>query len=247
MARTTGRSGFKMRSGNSPLREEDNGTSGGDMRKKTLGGEINRFFSDLHTGLQAGAQRHSDWKAKRKEKIAEKAKASPDGLTNFQRRQADRAAQRESGGKSKYQRDIIKKQADRKATKAAEVAGTEPYDIKSSSIFDSPTFGHEGKSFFSPTTSNLDRELIMQDTKRKIKEFGYKPTTPEWKQDKYKSKWLYKKNLDGSYTTKKGESGKEIKVEKGDESYDAIASVFKKKSPAKIYDKKGKRRKNYKY
>ena len=87
----------------------------------------------------------------------------------------------------------------------------------------------------------------MQDTKRKIKEFGYKPTTPEWKQDKYKSKWLYKKNLDGSYTTKKGESGKEIKVEKGDESYDAIASVFKKKSPAKIYDKKGKRRKNYKY
>ena len=108
-----------------------------------------------------------DWKTERLKKIADKAAASPDGLTNFQRRQADRAAQRESGGKSKYQRDIIKKQADRKATKAAEVAGTEPYDIKSSSIFEPTKFGYEGKSFFGPTTSDLDRKLMMQDIKNK--------------------------------------------------------------------------------
>ena len=48
MARTTGRSGFKMRSGNSPLRQD----TAGEARKKTLGSEISRFFSDLHTDLK---------------------------------------------------------------------------------------------------------------------------------------------------------------------------------------------------
>ena len=65
MARTTGRSGFKMRSGNSPLRQPE---STSEIRKKTLGSEINRFFSDLSEGLRKGAKGHQDWKAKRKEK-----------------------------------------------------------------------------------------------------------------------------------------------------------------------------------
>ena len=42
MARTTGRSGFKMRSGNTPLRHKEGGVD-----KKTLKSEISRFFSDL--------------------------------------------------------------------------------------------------------------------------------------------------------------------------------------------------------
>ena len=56
----------------------------------------------------------------RRNKQIEKNKGTEyQGMTNFERRQADRAAQRESGGKSKFQRDIIKKRADRKAKKPA--------------------------------------------------------------------------------------------------------------------------------
>ena len=48
--------------------------------------------------------------------------------------------------------------------------------------------------------------------------------------------YLYRKNNDGTFTTKKGEDGKEITVKKGSKAYDAISSVFKlkKSSSAKM-------------
>lgn len=47
--------------------------------------------------------------------------------------------------------------------------------------------------------------------------------------------YLYKKNNDGTFTTKKGEDGKEVIVKQGSKAYDAISSVFKmKKAPAKM-------------
>ena len=50
--------------------------------------------------------------------------------------------------------------------------------------------------------------------------------------------YLYRKNADGTFTTKKGKDGKEIIVKKGSKGYDAISSVFKlKKSPAKMAKK----------
>jgi len=50
--------------------------------------------------------------------------------------------------------------------------------------------------------------------------------------------YLYRKNADGTFTTKKGKDGKEITVKKGSKGYDAISSVFKlKKSPAKMMKK----------
>jgi hypothetical protein len=64
--------------------------------------------------------------------------------------------------------------------------------------------------------------------------------------------YLYRKNNDGTFTTKKGEGGKEITVKKGSKGYDAISSVFKlkkksaakmKKSPAKLIKKKTDREK----
>ena len=48
-------------------------------------------------------ERHQEWRDRRKEKSQEKG---DDGLTNFQRMWAEKKAHRESGGKSKYQRDI---------------------------------------------------------------------------------------------------------------------------------------------
>jgi hypothetical protein len=91
---------FKLRSGNAPLKQTV------ENKKKTVGGEINRFFSDLGSRLQKGTSKVEKFKAKRKKAVADKAAASPDGLTNFQRRQADKKAQRKSGGKSKYQRSV---------------------------------------------------------------------------------------------------------------------------------------------
>ena len=104
MARTP----FKLRSGNAPLKQTV------ENKKKTVGGEINRFFSDLGSRLQKSASKAGDFKAKRKQVVADKAKASSDGLTNFQRRQADKKAQRKSGGKSKYQRDVEARKARKK-------------------------------------------------------------------------------------------------------------------------------------
>jgi len=55
--------------------------------------------------------------------------------------------------------------------------------------------------------------------------------------------YLYRKNNDGTFTTKKGKDGEEITVKKGSKGYDAISSVFKlkkssaakmKKAPAKM-------------
>lgn len=181
--------------------------------------------------------------ARRNRQIEKNKGTEYEGMTNFERRQADRAAQRESGGKSKFQRDIIKKRADRraeKATKAAEKTGHKGDDVLTKNIKDVTDLSTDQlRKLFPPPPVHTVRQKGEVSTE--------KTATSEWKQDRAKSKWLYKKNPDGSYTTKKGESGKEISVKKGHKSYDAIAGVFKKKSPAKIYDKKGKRRKNYKY
>ena len=121
MARTTGRSGFKMKS--SP-------TKG-----------LSNFFSSL------GAKKTGDIGKKLKSKYSGKAQ------------RADKVAR---PGESEYQFKVRTRKARAKAKKA-----DKPYDIKSSSIFEPTKFGHEGKSFFSPTTSDLDRKLIMADTARR--------------------------------------------------------------------------------
>ena len=88
---------------------------------------IGDVVASVGSKLQNIGKAAGDFKAKRKKVVADKAKASPDGLTNFQKRQADRAAQRESGGKSKYQRDVRKGKASRKAknTKKPNTENTE--------------------------------------------------------------------------------------------------------------------------
>ena len=76
----------------------------GSPMKRNFG--IDDVVSSVGSKLQKISKAAGDFKAKRKQVVADKAKASSDGLTNFQRRQADRKAQRASGGKSKYQRNI---------------------------------------------------------------------------------------------------------------------------------------------
>ena len=124
MARTTDRSGFKMKS--SP-------TKG-----------LSNFFSSL------GAKKTGDIGKKLKSKYSGKAQ------------RADKVAR---PGESEYQFKVRTRKARAKAKKAKKA--DKPYDIKSSSIFEPTKFGHEGKSFFSPTTSDLDRKLMMADTARK--------------------------------------------------------------------------------
>jgi len=84
------------------------------MKQSPVKGKLNNFFSNLGKEAASASAKHDTFKAKRKQKVADRAKASPDGLTNFERRQADKAAQRKSGGKSKYKRDIEARKARKK-------------------------------------------------------------------------------------------------------------------------------------
>ena len=75
------------------------------MKRTPIKGRLDNFFSSL------GKKATSDRQAKQ---IQENQ-----GMTNFEKKMADKAAQRKSGGKSKFQ----KAAAERKANKAATAAG----------------------------------------------------------------------------------------------------------------------------
>jgi len=216
------RSGFKMKSGNTPLRKESRDWTGSNqgktdvrsIKKAKLTSDINSFFSGLGKSVSDATSKIG---AQLKKGQKERGIFSEAGKAEKRSRKP---------GESKFKADIRRKQEARKAAKTMEVK----------QVSKLPKVGSDAPK---------ETKIIKTDK-------GYSSTIPlssdaEWKQDKAKSKWLYKKNTDGSYTTKKGDTGKEIIVKEGDSAYDSIAGVFKKKSPTKIYDKKGKRRKNYKY
>ena len=75
------------------------------MKRTPIKGKLDNFFSSL--GKEAAS-------ARRTKQIQENQ-----GMTNFEKKMADKAAQRKSGGKSKFQRAA----AERKANKAATAAG----------------------------------------------------------------------------------------------------------------------------
>ena len=75
------------------------------MKRTPIKGRLDNFFSSL--GKKATSDRQT-------KQIQENQ-----GMTNFEKKMADKAAQRKSGGKSKFQRAA----AERKANKAATAAG----------------------------------------------------------------------------------------------------------------------------
>ena len=144
--------------------------SGFKMKSSPTKGKLDDFFSSL--GREATETRQ----AKQREE-------NEGGLTNFEKRRAEKKERK--AGESRFQADVRRgkeRRAKEKVEKAAKVQ--EPYDIKSSSVFEPTKFEHEGKSFFGPTTSDLDRKLMMQDME------NLKITRPK-----------SKKGLSGSKTT----------------------------------------------
>ena len=100
------RNPFKLKSGNKSAFKELGSTPASSMSFQDLANKVKDDANRLHDNLQGVGESVKEFKKTRKDKVTDKAKASADGLTNFERRQADRAAQRESGGKSKYKRNI---------------------------------------------------------------------------------------------------------------------------------------------
>ena len=174
---------------------------GSPMQRNFGVDKVKDVVSSVGSKLQEIGKAAGDFKAKRKQVVADKAKASPDGLTNYQRRRAEKKSR--NPGESKFQADIRRKREARKASKAKEEVvvkskeGTNKpkYDIRSSSIFEPTKFGHEGKSLFSPTTTDLDRAMIVSDMKNR------KITQPKSK---------YGLNTGGSNTEKKQENKNQI-------------------------------------
>jgi len=239
MARTTGRSGFKMKS--SPTK-----------------GKLQDFFKGLGTRLKEGQQERGIFseagKAKAKEARTPKWKREADARKL--QRIAEAKAAKTSWGTTDPSLNV---QDPRSEISGSDIGGLNySKTLGSDPDYRNRLWGHDLSGYYSDegfTGKRLDdaqaihltsanqpkyvKPKHMGKTKSgKNVEIKVKPQ-PEWKQDKAKSKWLYKKNPDGSYTTKKGKSGKEINVKKGDKSYDAISGVFKKKSPTRRYKKKG--------
>ena len=101
-----------------------------------------KLFSNLFKGL----------KAKKTGNIGEEMKSKYSG-------EAQRADKVARPGESEYQFKVRTRKSRSKKT-------DKPYDIKSSSVFEPTKTSREGKSFFSPTTSDLDRRLMMKEKKK---------------------------------------------------------------------------------
>ena len=97
---------FKLKSGNATPFKQMGSTS---LSLHEIASKIKDNVYAVNERLQDFGKRHEEWKTKRKE-----ASVGDDGLTNFERTMADKKAQRESGGKSKHQRNI---EAKRKTAK----------------------------------------------------------------------------------------------------------------------------------
>jgi len=195
------RAPFKLRSQGSPFKEVGS-TPKTEINLRGIVNKVKGSLSRLDKNLQERAVKHSEWKTKRKEKVADKAAASPDGLTNFQRRMADKKAQRESGGKSKYQRDIIKRRADRKVEKVAQT--TSKQDTKKEEREKTPSYSYDFGG--TPPTPPKDdaRTHIMADEsvntpspKIKVKVKTKKDKRPPGSSDSYQ-----KKHKTGKYAVK---------------------------------------------
>lgn len=198
MARTTSRSGFKMRSGNiTPFKQ-----MGSSPVKQNIFKDPDHMAKKYGTGDFAAS--------------------------------GSRSKERMRPGESQFQYDVRMKRA-KKVT---------PQEQPSSKMVVPQGTSASGAPLTVPVVTPTGSEItVTGKTPSYTYDFGgneqfksdaaeyFNPTPSEWKQDKAKSKWLYKKNPDGSYTTKKGESGKEVIVKKGDKAYSAISGVFKKKSP----------------
>ena len=215
MARTP----FKLKSGNSSAFKEMGSTS---MSFQDLANKAKDDANKLHDNLQVIGTNVQEFKQKRKDVVESKRLASEDKKTNFQRRADERKEQRKTG-ESKFQADVRKRKEASKAKTKYTTSGTakDTIDPKRQSAAVGPQ---------SEATAKLNKESFP--TKGPVK-----PTTeitPEWIMDKAKSSWRYKKNQDGTYTTKKGDEGEEIKVGEGDKGFEAISGVFKKKSPYQL-------------
>ena len=70
------------------------------MKRTPIKGKLDNFFSSL--GKKATSDRQT------------KQVQENQGMTNFEKRQADKAAERKSGGKSKFQRAVVKRKARKK-------------------------------------------------------------------------------------------------------------------------------------
>ena len=103
--------------------------------------------------------------ARRNKQIEKNKGGEYEGMTNFERRQADRKAQREGGGKSKYQRDIIKKRADRNPAKIE----TEKVGLPPASL-DTKIDNNFTKNVLSPTigADRIDKTLDPKRTKSRL-------------------------------------------------------------------------------
>jgi hypothetical protein len=144
-------------------------------------------------------------------------------MTPKQKREAREGNKLQGSGKKAITRENIRKSVDnlnKKIQKGAEKLSKNLKKTKTIKIAETLGLKKKSESTSSKTTSN-------------------KGGFTSRKGDPY----LYRKNDDGTFTTKKGKDGKEITVKKGSKAYDAISSVFKlkkssaakmKKAPAKM-------------
>jgi len=110
------RNPFKLKSGNKSAFKELGSTPASSMSFQDLANKVKDDANRLHDNLQGVGESVKEFKKTRKDKVTDKAKASEDGLTNFERRRAEKKSR--NPGESKFKADIRRKQEARKAAKS---------------------------------------------------------------------------------------------------------------------------------
>ena len=170
--------------------------------KRSPAKNLGDFFGSIFSGKAVKGRQD----AQRKRNTGEYA-----GMTDFEKRRAEKKSRK--AGESKFQADVR-----RKKEKKAEAKKTEAK--KTTSVFEPKKFGHEGKDYFGPTTTDLDRALINADLKNKklnlksdVFDLSKKPPKAKqtFKQAFAAARKANKKTFDfegKSYTTKLKKNGK---------------------------------------
>tara|TARA_R110000772_G_scaffold161256_1_gene272403 strand:+ start:223 stop:1107 length:885 start_codon:yes stop_codon:yes gene_type:complete len=161
------------------------------MKSSPAKGKLDNFFKGVSDKAAVGAE------VRRTKQVQ-----ANQGMTNFEKRQADKAAQRKSGGKSKFQRAGAERKANRVATEkgnaanAADKAGREANSAKIKAAMDPKVSNASAYTPGKVKGSTPKAKAKVTTTKKKVTVEG-KLKSKTRKDDYDKKGWAYDETIKG--------------------------------------------------
>jgi len=201
------------------------------MKQSPVKGKLNNFFSNLGKEAASASAKNDTFKAKRKQKVADRAKASPDGLTNFERRRAEKKSRKP--GESKFKADIRRGKERRAKEKVAKAV--EPRtDVLSKNIRDTSDLTVENRASLGekvyPQQKSKPKVVKKKVVKKKVVENNDGPRV-----NKVEKKVITPKNIAEDIKPTPGPLNPKYMPKKGDKemTLEEFKKITKTKSKSK--------------